>query len=212
MNHLDDLPSGSFSPCRVDYRDGAAVQQLSHQLVRRLQHKADDQEIVVICIGTDRSTGDSLGPLVGSKLQAYHPKHLHVYGTLEDPIHAVNLADKLRLIEQSHPHRLTIAVDACLGQYNHVGSINLADGPLKPGAGVKKELPAVGSFHITGIVNVGGFMEYFVLQNTRLFVVMQMAEVIAKACMLASLVSAKELSEIPDAASLDQPAIKQQGL
>lgn len=30
-----------------------------------------------------------------------------------------------------------------------------------------------------GIVNVGGFMEYFVLQNTRLSLVMRMAHVIA---------------------------------
>ncbi|MNJ05080.1 hypothetical protein D3C73_1661750 [compost metagenome] len=35
--------------------------------------------------------------------------------------------------------------------------------------------------HITGIVNVGGFMEYFVLQNTRLSLVMDLAELIAKA-------------------------------
>lgn len=200
MNQFDDLPSGRFPPCRVDYRDGAAVQQLSRELVRRLQLKPDRQEAVIICIGTDRSTGDSLGPLVGSKLQEYNPKHLHVYGTLEDPIHAVNLAEKLQLIEQKHPDRLTIAVDACLGQYNHVGSINLADGPLKPGAGVKKELPAVGTFHITGIVNVGGFMEYFVLQNTRLYVVMQMAEVIAKACLFASHIHAHKLMDEADVA------------
>ena len=52
-------------------------------------------------------------------------------------------------------------------------------GPVKPGAGVNKELPAVGDIHITGIVNVSGFMEYFVLQNTRLHLVMKMAKTIA---------------------------------
>ncbi|MEW6230356.1 MAG: DUF1256 domain-containing protein, partial [Bacillota bacterium] len=35
--------------------------------------------------------------------------------------------------------------------------------------------------HVTGIVNVGGYMEYLVLQNTRLCLVMRMAEVIATA-------------------------------
>ena len=34
--------------------------------------------------------------------------------------------------------------------------------------------------HITGIVNVSGFMEYFVLQNTRLHLIMEMAKTIAK--------------------------------
>ena len=33
--------------------------------------------------------------------------------------------------------------------------------------------------HIIGIVNVGGFMEYLVLQNTRLSLVMRMADVIS---------------------------------
>lgn len=38
---------------------------------------------------------------------------------------------------------------------------------------------------MTGIVNVGGFMEYFVLQNTRLSLVMNMANVIGDALHLA---------------------------
>jgi putative sporulation protein YyaC len=66
-----------------------------------------------------------------------------------------------------------------------VGWIQLGLGPLKPGAGVNKNLPEVGQVHVTGIVNVAGFMEYFVLQNTRLGVVMKMAEVIADAVQMA---------------------------
>jgi len=44
---------------------------------------------------------------------------------------------------------------------------------------VNKDLPPVGDIHMTGIVNVGGFMEYFVLQNTRLNLVVKMADIIA---------------------------------
>jgi len=65
---------------------------------------------------------------------------------------------------------------------------------LKPGAGVKKELPVVGDIHITGVVNVGGFMEYFVLQNTRLHLVISMAEVIAKGIYLALFQTGRILS------------------
>jgi putative sporulation protein YyaC len=57
-----------------------------------------------------------------------------------------------------------------------IGCITLADGPLKPGTGVHKQLPEVGEAHMTGIVNVGGFMEYMVLQNTRLNLVWRMSE------------------------------------
>ena len=72
-----------------------------------------------------------------------------------------------------------IAVDACLGKLESVGCVNIAEGSLKPGAAVNKNLPAIGDLSISGIVNVGGFMEYYVLQNTRLSLVMQMAEKIA---------------------------------
>jgi len=48
-------------------------------------------------------------------------------------------------------------------------------------------LPPVGDMHITGIVNVGGFMEYFVLQNTRLSLVMKMSHIIAEAIFLSLL-------------------------
>lgn len=179
MNLSNSHKESVLAPFSVEYRLETAVDQLAEHLVERCLNHAFAEEIVIVCIGTDRSTGDALGPLVGSKLIAKNPLSFQVYGTLEEPVHAGNLSEKLDVIQKKHPEALLIAVDACLGQFSNVGKINVVDGPLKPGAGVKKELPAVGTFHITGIVNVGGFMEYFVLQNTRLFVVMQMAEIIA---------------------------------
>ncbi len=46
-------------------------------------------------------------------------------------------------------------------------------------AGVQKNLPSIGDFHITGIVNFSSFMNMAILQNTRLSVVMKMADMIA---------------------------------
>ncbi|MDR3560986.1 MAG: spore protease YyaC [Negativicutes bacterium] len=136
------------------------------------------KDIIVLCIGTDRSTGDALGPLTGSKLQSlrFHP---HIFGTLENPVHATNLTDTLNSIQQSFRHPFIIAVDACLGRLENVGYVSLGHGPLKPGAGVNKDLPHVGDAYITGIVNVAGFMEHLVLQSTRLSLVVKMADAIA---------------------------------
>ena len=44
-----------------------------------------NREVIILCIGSDRSTGDSLGPLVGHELNKYHLNNITVYGTLEDP-------------------------------------------------------------------------------------------------------------------------------
>ncbi|MEG6584415.1 spore protease YyaC [Dendrosporobacter sp. 1207_IL3150] len=140
--------------------------------------KSTGHEIVVVCIGTDRSTGDSLGPLTGSKLHSLN-LNSHVYGTLDDPIHATNLADKVTTIGSSYEKPYIIAIDACLGRLESVGCVSLGRGSVKPGAAVNKDLPAVGDAYITGIVNVGGFMEHLVLQSTRLNLVMKMADTIA---------------------------------
>lgn len=137
-----------------------------------------NRDIIVVCIGTDRSTGDALGPLAGSKLRSIN-MFQHVYGTLDEPVHATNLTEKIDEIKGKSPHSFLIAVDACLGRLENVGCVSLGKGSIKPGAAVKKELPSVGDAYITGVVNVGGFMEHLVLQSTRLSLVMKMADTIA---------------------------------
>ncbi|AFS79860.1 putative sporulation protein YyaC [Gottschalkia acidurici 9a] len=138
-------------------------------------------DLVIMCIGTDRSTGDSLGPLIGHKLfnslKSY--ENIHVFGTLNEPVHAKNLNNNIERIKSSFSNPFIIAIDACLGSKDKIGFINIVNGPLSPGSGVNKTLPAVGDISILGIVNISGFMEYMVLQSTRLSLVMKIADIIA---------------------------------
>ncbi|OOB80554.1 MAG: spore protease YyaC [Epulopiscium sp. Nuni2H_MBin003] len=138
-----------------------------------------NDELVLICIGTDRATGDSLGPLIGYKLKDFNHSNIHIFGTLDKPVHAKNLIDTLAFIKLSYPNALTICIDACLGSAEHVGCISIGEGSIRPGAGVKKDLPAVGNLHIIGIVNISSQINMTVLQNTRLSLVMQMADLIS---------------------------------
>ncbi|OGX61721.1 MAG: spore protease YyaC [Paenibacillus sp. RIFOXYA1_FULL_44_5] len=168
------------SPLKISYEEHGVVQKLGLHLYHIFSNLPADQSIVLVCIGTDRSTGDSLGPLVGRNLRHISSfPNVMLFGTLDHPVHAMNLEQTFNEIKQKFFDPFIIAIDACLGQVSSVGYIQVGSGPLKPGAGVKKDLPAIGDIHITGIVNVGGFMEYFVLQNTRLNLVMRMSEVIA---------------------------------
>jgi putative sporulation protein YyaC len=131
----------------------------------------DNKTIAFLCIGTDRSTGDSYGPLVGTFLSRLG--YPHVYGTIDDPVHAVNIAEVAATIPTGHT---MIAIDGCLGNVSSIGEIWFKEGPLRPGAGVGKKLGSYGDYRITACVNVGGFMPYFVLQNTRFSNVMALAE------------------------------------
>lgn len=144
-----------------------------------LFESARTRPAVILCIGTDRSTGDALGPLIGTQLSRLNLPLLHVFGTLDEPVHATNLVQNIELIQNSFVNPFIIAIDACLGRLDSIGCIVLTNGPLKPGAGVHKKLPEVGEANLTGIVNVGGFMEYIVLQNTRLNLVWRMSECIS---------------------------------
>ncbi|HOV80141.1 MAG TPA: spore protease YyaC [Bacillota bacterium] len=179
---------------RIHIEDPLADTKLGCDLANRLKRFGirNDSTIILLCIGTDRSTGDCLGPLVGSKMDSLKQDFFVVYGTLDNPVHASNLKEKLEEIYGSHKNPFIIAVDASLGSIENVGCINLGDGSLQPGAGVNKTLPPVGQIHITGIVNVGGFMEYLVLQNTRLNLVMRLAETIEKGLSKAIMEFAKQ--------------------
>ncbi len=163
----------------IEHPNAAAVFQANLSLF--LSHLYDrSSDLIILCIGTDRSTGDSLGPLTGTKLHQQNLGKTHVFGTLDNPVHAVNLQEIIQQIEADYEKPFIIALDACLGRSESVGYISIKEGPLQPGTGVNKNLPPVGNLHIIGIVNVGGFMEYMVLQNTRLSLVMKMADVISQ--------------------------------
>ncbi len=146
-------------------------------LMKKLDSK--NKEIVVICIGSDRATGDALGPIVGHFL-AMQQKNFHLYGTLESPVHAKNLEAALAFIHSAHPNSIIIAVDASLGIAEHVGYITVGEGALAPGVGVSKSLPSVGDLFITGIVNLSGFGGQMLLQTTRLNLVMNLADFICQ--------------------------------
>lgn len=180
MSFLSSFKRNTSPPARIHIEDQNATSKFANAFSDRLykMNIEPHRTRILVCIGTDRSTGDSLGPIVGTKLQEINHQYFKILGTLENPVHASNLPQYLHIIEE-FKNPFVIAIDACLGNIDNIGYINIGEGSLKPGAGVNKHLPAVGDLHITGVVNVGGFMEYFVLQNTRLHIVMKMAKIIS---------------------------------
>lgn len=165
----------------INIHEPSALQSFSNafnELLYQLLPLYNDS-LILLCIGTDRATGDSLGPLVGHKLRSINFPGVHLYGTLDEPVHAKNLESTLTHINKQHPHSLILAIDACLGSMDRVGYVTIGQGPINPGTGVQKNLPSAGHFHITGIVNFTSVMNMAILQNTRLSLVMKMADMIS---------------------------------
>lgn len=170
----------------IYYYDGKKDREIENFALQLYQMIGGEMEsgrwrgLLFLCIGTDRSTGDSLGPLIGYKLKERRMRNAKVLGTLEKPVHAMNLEEYLKLVKQKYPDYLIVAVDASVGNAEHVGYITLGKGPLKPGLGVSKELKEVGDLFITGIVGSFGSQDPLMLQSIRLSVVMRLADCISE--------------------------------
>ena len=172
--------------CYINGKSDSAPYLLADQLISLLCHShSRNAAPVFLCIGTDLVTGDSLGPLVGTWLHCSSAFPYTVYGTLSQPVHAMNLKETMSKVSFSHPDSPVIAIDACLGTKKHLHYITIAPGALSPGAGVNKCLGTVGDISITGIINLSGEYAHMILQTTRPSAVMAMAECITKGILLA---------------------------
>lgn len=101
----------------INARQTDSVCKISGSLRQCILHYRNNwSELVFLCIGTDRVTGDCLGPFVGQKLSSYSGTVFSVYGTLFQPVHALNLTDIYQHIQTHHPNALIIAIDASLGE------------------------------------------------------------------------------------------------
>lgn len=151
----------------------------SCNLALDIQNYLND-DTVIVCIGTDKCIGDCLGPLVGSMLtESNFP--IPVYGTLNFPIHALNLDKSLAEIHTKHPNADIIGVDACLGNKDDIGQIRIRNYAIHPGKGVGKDLTEVGIASIIGIVDSSENSEFFFSRSIRLSFIMNMAKTISKA-------------------------------
>jgi putative sporulation protein YyaC len=166
----------------LHYLDKKSVAFFSEHLINHYLKKPDYTEIVIVCIGTNRYSGDSLGPLVGSRLIERFEGHrlVHIYGTLDKPIHALNIHKTIDHIATKHRMPYVIAVDACLGQLYKIGTLQLVEQPLEPGISLNKQLPPIGEIHLKGIINNHGPLNHKVLEHTSLTFIYEMATVISR--------------------------------
>lgn len=161
-----------LSKIRAHYKDPLSYYEIAYFLKNYI-----DENTIIVCIGTDRCIGDCLGPLVGTFLkERFFP--LPVFGTVSEPIHALNIDKKLSEINARFPSGNIIGVDACLGDNDSIGEIQARDYPIHPGKGVGKLLPDVGRASIIGIVDSSDSSELFTNRNIRLNLIMELSKVI----------------------------------
>ncbi|MBR2029492.1 MAG: spore protease YyaC [Clostridia bacterium] len=133
----------------VDIKDEKCIEKLECKLKSLLK----DKKVVVLCIGSDKVVGDSLGPSVGTMLLDGLNSDVIVYGTLQTNVNAKNLLLVKEMIKVLHPDRTLLCIDAALGVASEVGTIQIYNHGLYPGSATNKNLPCVGDLSIVGVVN-----------------------------------------------------------
>lgn len=136
---------------------------------------------VIICVGTDKAVGDSLGPLVGSKLTDVLHGKAYVYGTMATPVTAKESETVYKTVRFLHPLSKILVVDAGVGADSEIGLIKVLDGGIKPGLALNKNLSALGDVSVVGILSPRENACEYLIYKTDITAVYKMSSVIAAA-------------------------------
>ena len=134
---------------------------------------------VILCIGSDKVTGDCLGPLTGYFLTKRLNVPAYVYGTLESPVTARNLESACKFISGAHRGSRVLAVDAALGDFHNIGMMFFRRQGVFAGSAMNKAIPRAGDYSVTAVVNSGGIGDSAKLFSTSINTVIKLAETIA---------------------------------
>ncbi|MBC8079853.1 MAG: spore protease YyaC [Gorillibacterium sp.] len=152
------------------------AENLIEKLSEVWRKQGPTSKVAFICVGSDMSTGDSFGPIVGTLLSEAGYKY--VTGTLEQPCDSSNLLERLKEL----PAETSIlAIDSCVGV--SVGCFQVNGQPLAPGKFMGKPLPHVGLASLLAVVCRNTENPYRALQTASLHRVMTMAKQTAAAIM-----------------------------
>ena len=160
------------------------VQNFS-SVLRKKTNNVEISKFFFLCIGTDRVTGDSFGPLVGYKLKYLlgNKKNIEILGNLNSIICRHNILKILNEIKSKYENPFIVAIDAAISSKKTIGTIVISGNSMKVGSSLNKENIYAGDMSIKGIVsrdlNIPKY-NFKLLQNTSLNLIMNMSNLVAK--------------------------------
>ncbi|MBQ9481036.1 MAG: spore protease YyaC [Clostridia bacterium] len=134
---------------------------------------------VYLCIGSDKLVFDCLGPIVGSLLKKDARFNGYVYGTVEEPVTALQVEEAVRFIRRFHFGAEITVVDSAVGRREEVGKIKRFDQGLRPALGVDKKMTVVGDKSVMGVITTKDRVRDMRSCNVKLHDVYSMAKAVA---------------------------------
>lgn len=162
------------------------INEFGSKLYKQRREKGYE-ELVFLCIGTDKITGDCFGPLVGTKLienlKEYNIFNINIYGELENTINYENVNEKINIINKYHQNACIIVIDAALSKKENIGNIYVTNEKTVLGNVLNKRRYEIGDISVKAVV--GRDMKipkynFFTLQNISLNMVMKLANIVSE--------------------------------
>lgn len=109
------------------------------------------ENLVFLCLGTTKISGDSVGPKVGDRLKEMNIG-AYVYGDTKRQVTSINVEDYVAMLEKRHANDRIIAIDSALGKSADIGKVKVTDAGVKPGGAFDKTKKRVGNMGILAVV------------------------------------------------------------
>lgn len=153
------------------------VNNLAFKLLSYLKY---DLDFIVLCVGSSKCIGDSLGCVVGSLLKYKYKIPNFCYGDFECNVSGANIEHYLDIINKYHFDKKVVVIDSVVGSSVDVGSVNVRYGGIMPRSAIDNSYDVVGDVAITGVVSCGLNVGAELL-SVKHCDIMEMAEMIAGA-------------------------------
>lgn len=150
---------------------------ISNKIIKLIdKQNIRNPNLTFICVGTDRVSGDSIGPIVGSNLIKYieenNIKNINVIGNLKDNFNNAN-------ISKLNNKDITIVIDSAISNTYDVGDIVIDEKNIKIREALDDSKEINSNINIKCIVGRNfkdSAANFLMLQNVKLGIVLNIAE------------------------------------
>lgn len=109
-------------------------------------------KLLFLCIGSEKISGDSVGPIVGSLLKDKYKLPFPVLGTEDKPVNGINLPHYVDNIRTYFPEHKIIAIDSAVGSKRDMWSVKIKKGGVVAGGAIASKNPRIGDIGILAVV------------------------------------------------------------
>ncbi len=127
------------------------VQDLQKNIYQYRNQKFSD--VVILCVGTNKLIGDSIGPVVGQKLKEEKMKEkICVYGDLKESINFKNAKTVIENVFKTYQKPFIITIDSALGTQTMISKIVVNKGIIRIGKSLGRSICYPSHITIKGVV------------------------------------------------------------